>query len=83
MLSQDEDWPRLLGIISGKWRGEGIKNVCQGCHVTAATRAHDNDSLSWIPSRDSEAAGLSIAAEAPGSFPGEAVESPRYVRGEY
>lgn len=79
MLSQDEDWPRLLGIISGKWRGEGIKNVCQGCHVTAATRAHDNDSLSWIPSRDSEAAGLPIAAEAPSTCSEEVMESSRCV----
>lgn len=51
--------------------------------MTATTRANDNDSLSWIPSRDSEAAGLSIVAEAPGSCPEEAVESPRCVRGEY
>lgn len=29
MLSQDVDWPRLLGIIRGKWRDERIKNVRQ------------------------------------------------------
>lgn len=52
-------------------------------YVTVATGADDGDSLSWTPSRDSEAAGLSIAPEASSSCFEEAVESPRCVRGVY
>lgn len=50
--------------------------------MTVATRA-DGDSLSWTPSRDSEAAGLSVAAEASSSCFEKAVGSPRCVRGVY
>lgn len=83
MLSQDVGWPRLLGIIRGKWRDERIKNVCQERFVTSATRADDGDSLSWAPSRDSEATGLSIAAEASSPRFGKVVESPRCLRGVF
>lgn len=51
--------------------------------MTVATGADDGDSLSWTPSRDSEAAGLSIAPEASSSCVEKAVESPRCVRGVY